>query len=106
MLKNLCGHSLKENDELWQTFMHLKTARNHFVHEGRARVGTETVTPQRAAELVAVVDAVVAQIRDWIPEQLRWPVPTFQPPQISWFQPLFQPQADQNASQGDRTTTP
>ena len=38
LLKVLTGHTLKEDQDLWELFKHLKTARNSFVHEGMAKV--------------------------------------------------------------------
>src|SRR5262249_13656712 len=43
LLKELTGHSLKEDAVLWEAFKNLKSARNSFVHEGTARLGTATL---------------------------------------------------------------
>jgi hypothetical protein len=43
LLEELSGHSLKEDPSLWEAFKNLKTARNAFVHEGAAAVGTHTI---------------------------------------------------------------
>lgn len=73
LLKVLCGHSLKEHVGVWDKLMNLRTARNKFVHEGRARVGGSPVDRQTAAQLVLNALEVTRLIRGWLPEALRWP---------------------------------
>jgi hypothetical protein len=52
LLGHFVGHSLKENPDLWGSFMNLKRARNTFVHEGVATIGEQPVTVQQAGLLV------------------------------------------------------
>ena len=73
LLKMLCGHSLKENPVLWEKLMNLRTARNRFVHEGKAAVGGAPVTREAAASLLGNARDVVSAIRVWLPEAIRWP---------------------------------
>jgi hypothetical protein len=49
LLKELTGHTLKEDAALWEAFKNLKSARNSFVHEGVARVGKTTLSKDDAA---------------------------------------------------------
>jgi hypothetical protein len=74
LLRILSGHSLKEEKELWQAFMNLKTARNSFVHRGIARVGKSGDIADAAAakSFVSTALAIIEKIRIWIPEQHHW----------------------------------
>jgi hypothetical protein len=75
LLKEFSGHSLKEKAALWEAFTNIKSARNSFVHEGIARIGRSTLTPDNAAALVGRVNEIISEVREWIPEDLRWPAP-------------------------------
>jgi hypothetical protein len=76
LLRFFTGHSLKSEEKLWGLFMNLKTARNRFVHEGVASVGTGRVplSVDDARKLVDAASNVVSTVREWLPEQLHWPV--------------------------------
>ncbi len=76
LLKMCCGHSLKEDKELWECFKNLQTARNRFVHEGEARVGGKVVDSDRALQFIGAAERITEVIREWLPEDVRWP--TFQ----------------------------
>jgi hypothetical protein len=69
-----CGRSLKEDNGLWEAFKNLKKARNSFVHEGQAMLGKQALLATEAAGLIDRADQMLAKIRDWLPEHLRWPV--------------------------------
>lgn len=73
LLKILTGHTLKEDHKLWESFMHLKAARNSFVHEGVAKVGGAPVTLESVQKLIASASEIVVQVRSWIPSELHWP---------------------------------
>ena len=73
LLKHFVGHSLKEDAPLWEAFQNLRKARNKFVHEGSALLGGRAISGTEAARLVARSQEIVYQIRDWLPEELRWP---------------------------------
>jgi hypothetical protein len=75
LLKEFTGHSLKEDAALWEAFKNLKAARNSFVHEGVARVGNTVLTMEAATLLVSKIDAITGKCREWIPDDMRWPVP-------------------------------
>jgi hypothetical protein len=90
LLKYLTGHSLKEEAVLWEAFRNLRSARNSFVHEGEARVGNTALTKDSAAVLVARVNDIVAKVREWIPEEMRWPVPQAKVT-LEWTQMLIEP---------------
>lgn len=62
LLKILTGKSLKGEEKLWTFYTHLKQARNSFLHEGVAVIGSAEVTPERAWELIEGVK----QISDWL----------------------------------------
>jgi hypothetical protein len=75
LLRVMTGHSLKEEDTLWQGFQKLKNARNKFVHVGVPRIGKSApLTETEALSLIGQAAAIVAKIREWIPEENRWPV--------------------------------
>lgn len=74
LLKILTGHSLKEDKELWEGFRNLRTARNCFVHQGVPMVGKKELSIGEAIALIDKADQIVAKIRDWLPEEDRWPV--------------------------------
>jgi hypothetical protein len=71
LLHAVSGHSLKEDTRLWQAFQNLRKARNTFVHEGRAMIGNEAVTPQRVSELVALSGDIIEWIEGLLPEAKR-----------------------------------
>jgi hypothetical protein len=73
LLKFLTTRSLKGEPVLWEGFQNLKQARNRFVHEGSARIGNTPVDAPRAGELIIVAGQIIAKIREWVPENLRWP---------------------------------
>ena len=74
LLREFSGHSLKEDAALWEAFRNLETARNTFVHEGTARVGSAAITKEEAGKLVMQVDSIIARVREWILEDIRWPI--------------------------------
>jgi len=75
LLKELSGHSLKEKAELWEAFKKIKHARNKFVHEGIAKIGNSILTAEDAAPLLHRVNEIISTVREWIPEELKWPAP-------------------------------
>ena len=76
LLKVMTGRSLKEEVTLWEAFRKLKNARNNFVHRGIARTGSTAseLSDLEALALVGQAEGIVAKIREWIPEELRWPM--------------------------------
>jgi hypothetical protein len=98
LLKVMTGHSLKEEDALWQAFQKLKNARNKFVHEGVPRIGN-SATPVSEADALALIgqaNAIVAKIREWIPEAKRWPLYT-PTSEMQFRMPLFPEQTEEAA---------
>lgn len=75
LLKEFCGHSLKEEAGLWEAFKNIKNARNTFVHEGTAKIGQSIVTADNAAALIPRINDIISKVREWIPENLIWPAP-------------------------------
>ena len=73
LLKVLCGHSLKEDNALWEALKNLRTARNSFVHAGASIVGRVECSSQEAAVLIGKASQVIATVRTWLPESLHWP---------------------------------
>jgi len=73
LLQVLCGHSLKDEIELWDAFKHLRKARNSFVHEGVAKVGKKPLQSSEALALIERAEQIVATVREWLPEKHRWP---------------------------------
>lgn len=74
LLKFFIGHSLKENNRLWESFLQLKNARNSFVHEGRAAIKGVAVSIEAARTLVRTASEIAAQVRAWLPADMQWPV--------------------------------
>jgi len=74
LLKIFCGHSLKEDQELWVMFKNLKSARNAFVHTGVARIGKneEPLSKDKAMPLVVAASKIIERIRGWIPAKHHW----------------------------------
>ncbi|WP_342315402.1 hypothetical protein [Lysobacter sp. FW306-1B-D06B] len=79
LLKAFVGHSLSEDAQAWASFMDLKNARNTFGHRGVASVKGKAISQAEAATLVTGAFTVVARVREWLPEELRWP--EIKPPQ-------------------------
>jgi len=73
LLKELTGHSLKEEQELWKLFMDVKSARNKFVHEGKPKLGKKVVNEDTARVLVDGANRIIAKVREWTPQELQWP---------------------------------
>ena len=73
LLEVLCGHSLKEDNGLWEAFKNLRKARNSFVHEGVPKIAKSGVTAEEALALIAKADQIAEKVRQWLPEELRWP---------------------------------
>lgn len=74
LLKFFTGHSLKTEAKLWEGFRNLKTARNSFVHEGIAKVGGTPISTETARKLVASASEIVSKVREWLPQELHWPL--------------------------------
>ena len=74
LLKEFTGRSLKQEAALWEAFKNIKSARNSFVHEGVATVGNTALTKDDAAILLRRIDSIIEKIREWISEDMRWPV--------------------------------
>ena len=73
LLKLFTHHSLKEQPVLWEAFKNLKTARNTFVHEGQAMIGGKPVAADDAQRLLARTTEIIAWVRQWLPDELKWP---------------------------------
>jgi hypothetical protein len=66
----LSGKSLADEDELWQTFIDLRKARNSFAHEGTAvDMKGQVVNPERAQQLIAGARRVLDWIEALLPEE-------------------------------------
>jgi len=73
LLKTLLGVSLKENNDLWESFTKLKKARNSFVHEGIPKIGQNPISEGEARELLVKANEIVIFIKNKLPEALQWP---------------------------------
>jgi len=73
LLKFLAGHSLREDEKLWEAFKNLKSARNSFVHEGVAKIGGSPITVEIARGLIQFASQAISAVRQWLPEELTWP---------------------------------
>lgn len=74
LLKIMTGHSLKEDGALWEGLKNLRSARNSFVHEGKAKIGGKEVSVSEVLTLIGRAEAIVVKIREWLPEDCRWPL--------------------------------
>jgi len=75
LLKILTGHTLKEDEKLWNAFQNLKTARNTFVHEGVARISRKSQKPledHEARKLIILANEIPLKIREWLPKDIQW----------------------------------
>jgi hypothetical protein len=77
LLKCLIGHSLKEDQPLWEAFKNLRDARNSFAHAGIAKIGNKVVDLQRATQLIVQAREIIELVLGWVPADLQWP--TFAP---------------------------
>jgi hypothetical protein len=73
LLEAFTSHSLKEKAEVWEPFKNLRAARNAFVHQGIPMIGGKELSQEDVVRLIDNADLVVATIREWIPENCRWP---------------------------------
>ncbi len=75
LLRILSGKSLTENKDLWQKYKNLKSARNNYVHEGKAKVSKKSSPLQlvEAAKLVQSATDVISFVRSGLPDELKWP---------------------------------
>lgn len=71
LLKIVCGVSLKDEPELWEAFLHLRTARNKFAHEGKPLIGGKLVDAAQASELVEKADKIISWGEKLLPEALQ-----------------------------------
>jgi hypothetical protein len=69
----LIGKSIKENNDIWEAFKHLRKARNSFAHDGISKVGDTEVTPGKAREFIVKAKEIINYIKNEIPKELHWP---------------------------------
>lgn len=65
--------SLKSETALWESFKHLKNARNSFVHDGKPSIGNEVVDLGKARFLIGKAVEIIEYVKMAIPEHHRWP---------------------------------
>ena len=75
LLKVLSGHSLKEDNRLWEAFKTLRKVRNNFVHEGIAGIKNNPLTEDQTIELLQKMDEIFLKIREWLPDKMQWELP-------------------------------
>jgi hypothetical protein len=80
LLEAVTGRSLlRENRDLWDAFMNLKTARNRYLHSGTVSVGGKPVDPTCARYLIANAKEVARWVEEMLPaEERRPPLPSVQ----------------------------
>lgn len=69
---HIIGKSIKENNDLWEAFKHLRKARNSFAHTGVAMIGDELVTEEKTRFFIRKAKEIIDFIKKEIPEELRW----------------------------------
>ena len=72
LLKIMLGTSLKDDNDLWESFKNIRNARNSFIHEGVAKIGEKELTEDDASRLTKRAHEVVSFIRDRLPEKFHW----------------------------------
>ena len=70
-LKSLTGRSLKEQINLWELFQNLRSARHSYVHKGRALIGNDEVSLERATKLINGAKEIINWMERLLPEQFR-----------------------------------
>lgn len=77
LLREFGGRSLKEDGRLWEYSVNLRTARNTFVHEGRAKYGRKdrrrVVTRELANEFAHAAGEIIDFIEALLPPDERRP---------------------------------
>ncbi|MCK4789205.1 MAG: hypothetical protein KAV87_36015 [Desulfobacteraceae bacterium] len=73
LLKMMGDFSLKDEKGLWKAFINLKKARNSFVHEGEAQIGSKPISEDVARKLIAKAGEIVAYIKEKMPQEVQWP---------------------------------
>lgn len=71
--RHIIGNTIKDNNELWEAFKHLRKARNSFVHDGIARVGNETVNIEKARYFIAKANEILDFLKAALPPEYRSP---------------------------------
>lgn len=71
--RHLIGISIKDNNELWESFKHLRKARNSFAHSGIAAIGDEDVTEEKSRTFILKANEIINTIKAKLPEDLKWP---------------------------------
>lgn len=69
---HIIGKSIKEDNDFWEAFKHLRKARNSFVHTGVAMIGDELVTEEKTRFFISKAKEIIDFIKNEIPEELRW----------------------------------
>jgi len=69
----LIGRSLKEDNDLWESFVNLKKARNSFAHSGIAELNGNEVDQTKAIELINEARKIIQFFRDALPDKFLWP---------------------------------
>jgi hypothetical protein len=90
LAKALTGKSLKEDQNLWESFIHLREARNRFVHEGKATLGRPPiqVDGSKATALIKGAEEIIDWLENLLPAEERRP--RFQSPnQLLITRPFF-----------------
>ncbi len=76
LLKSLSGKSLKDEQELWETFQLLRGIRNNFVHDGKTVFGKkeEQVTQEMTRELLSKTIKIIEFVENLLPAEKRRPI--------------------------------
>jgi hypothetical protein len=73
LLEIVSGHSLAEDERLWNGFQDIRKARNSFVHEGHAAIDRVPVTSARASSLIPLAAEIIDWIEGLLPPENRRP---------------------------------
>ena len=71
LLKAVSGHSLKDDQRLWERFVWLRKVRNNIVHKGEPVLNGTRVDAVKAAELVTAAREIVDWVEHGLPEEKR-----------------------------------
>ena len=92
--KHLIGKSIKEDNNLWEPFKHLRKARNSFVHDGIATIGDDVVTEEKARFFIVKANEIIKFIKNEIPEEFKWPEFQYNIKMQFTSKTLFKPEAE------------
>ena len=69
----LMGRSIKDDNNLWESFISLRKARNTFAHTGVSKVDGVEVTSEKVREFIVKASEIITFVKDGLSIDLHWP---------------------------------